>query len=160
MASMAMADLPVERSPMINSRWPRPMGIMESMALMPVCTRSVDGLADDDVGRHLLDRPGGGGVDRTFTVEGAAQGVDDAANQGIADGDFNNLAGGADPVAFFDHVGVAEDGRAHEVGLQVHGQAEDVVAEVQKLVGADALEALDAGDTVADLDHGTDVDEG
>ena len=38
MVSMARAVLPVCRSPMISSRWPRPMGIMESMALMPVCT--------------------------------------------------------------------------------------------------------------------------
>ena len=38
MVSMAMAVLPVERSPMMSSRWPRPMGIMASMALMPVCT--------------------------------------------------------------------------------------------------------------------------
>ncbi len=36
--SMAMAVLPVWRSPMISSRWPRPMGIIESMALMPVCS--------------------------------------------------------------------------------------------------------------------------
>ena len=37
MVSVAMVVLPVWRSPMINSRWPRPMGIMLSMALMPVC---------------------------------------------------------------------------------------------------------------------------
>ncbi len=36
--STAMAVLPVCRSPMISSRWPRPIGIIESMALMPVCT--------------------------------------------------------------------------------------------------------------------------
>jgi hypothetical protein len=38
MVSMAMVVLPVDRSPMISSRWPRPMGIMASMAMMPVCT--------------------------------------------------------------------------------------------------------------------------
>ncbi len=36
--SMAMAVLPVWRSPMISSRWPRPIGIIESMALRPVCS--------------------------------------------------------------------------------------------------------------------------
>ena len=36
--STPMVVLPVERSPMINSRWPRPMGIIASMAMMPVCT--------------------------------------------------------------------------------------------------------------------------
>jgi hypothetical protein len=36
--SMAIAVLPVWRSPMISSRWPRPIGIMASIALMPVCS--------------------------------------------------------------------------------------------------------------------------
>ena len=43
MVSDAMVVLPVWRSPMISSRWPRPMGIMESMALMPVCSGSLTG---------------------------------------------------------------------------------------------------------------------
>jgi hypothetical protein len=38
--SIAMAVLPVPRSPMMSSRWPRPIGIMASMALMPVCIGS------------------------------------------------------------------------------------------------------------------------
>src|SRR5574343_243673 len=37
-ASTATAVLPVWRSPMISSRWPRPTGTMESIALRPVCT--------------------------------------------------------------------------------------------------------------------------
>ncbi len=37
MASTATAVLPVWRSPMISSRWPRPTGTMASMALSPVC---------------------------------------------------------------------------------------------------------------------------
>ena len=36
MVSVAMVVLPVWRSPMMSSRCPLPMGIMESMALMPV----------------------------------------------------------------------------------------------------------------------------
>ncbi len=43
MVSTAMAVLPVWRSPMINSRWPRPMGIMASMALIPVWSGSFTG---------------------------------------------------------------------------------------------------------------------
>ena len=38
MVSTQMVVLPVERSPMISSRWPRPMGIMASMGMMPVWT--------------------------------------------------------------------------------------------------------------------------
>jgi hypothetical protein len=37
-ASIATAVLPVWRSPMISSRWPRPIGTMESIDFRPVCT--------------------------------------------------------------------------------------------------------------------------
>ena len=36
--SIATAVLPVWRSPMISSRWPRPIGTIESIAFRPVCT--------------------------------------------------------------------------------------------------------------------------
>jgi hypothetical protein len=39
--STPMAVLPVPRSPMISSRWPRPIGIMASMAFSPVCSGSL-----------------------------------------------------------------------------------------------------------------------
>ena len=38
LVSIAMTVLPVLRSPMMSSRWPRPTGIIASMALMPVCS--------------------------------------------------------------------------------------------------------------------------
>ena len=38
--STQTAVLPVLRSPMISWRWPRPIGVMASMALMPVCSGS------------------------------------------------------------------------------------------------------------------------
>src|SRR5215468_2117822 len=38
MVSKAIAVLPVCRSPMISSRCPRPMGVIASIALMPVCS--------------------------------------------------------------------------------------------------------------------------
>ena len=41
MVSMATAVFPVCLSPMISSLWPRPMGIMPSMALMPVWSGSL-----------------------------------------------------------------------------------------------------------------------
>ena len=41
--STAIVVLPVWRSPMISSRWPRPMGMRASMALMPVCSGSFTG---------------------------------------------------------------------------------------------------------------------
>ena len=41
--SIAIAVLPVWRSPMMSSRWPRPIGIIESIAFRPVCSGSVTG---------------------------------------------------------------------------------------------------------------------
>ena len=41
--SIAIDVLPVWRSPMISSRWPRPIGIIESIAFRPVCIGSVTG---------------------------------------------------------------------------------------------------------------------
>ena len=42
--SIAIVVLPVLRSPMINSRCPRPIGTMPSTALIPVCSGSCTGL--------------------------------------------------------------------------------------------------------------------
>src|SRR3989304_258676 len=42
--SMASVDFPVERSPMISSRWPRPIGIIASIALVPVWTGTLRAL--------------------------------------------------------------------------------------------------------------------
>src|SRR3954447_21956398 len=41
--SIAIAVLPVWRSPMISSRWPRPIGIIASIAFRPVCSGSFTG---------------------------------------------------------------------------------------------------------------------
>src|SRR5438067_1280286 len=42
--STASAVLPVERSPMMSSRCPRPIGVMESIALIPVWSGSFTSL--------------------------------------------------------------------------------------------------------------------
>ena len=55
-ASMPMAVLPVLRSPMISSRWPRPIGVMASMALMPVCSGSLHRLPLGDARGDDFDR--------------------------------------------------------------------------------------------------------
>ena len=56
--SIAMVVLPVARSPMISSRWPRPIGIIASIAMMPVCTGWLTRFALDDAGRDFFDRIG------------------------------------------------------------------------------------------------------
>ena len=57
---MAMAVLPVWRSPRINSRWPRPMGMSASMTMRPVWSgtvtgeRSMMGAQGRSMGRRLV----------------------------------------------------------------------------------------------------------
>ena len=53
--SIAIAVLPVWRSPMISSRWPRPIGIMRVDRLDPGLERLLHRLAVDDAGRDPLD---------------------------------------------------------------------------------------------------------
>ena len=56
--SIAIVVLPVWRSPMISWRWPRPIGVSESIALSPVCMRLVDALALHHRRRLQLQRRG------------------------------------------------------------------------------------------------------
>ena len=119
--------------------------------------RRIYRLAHHHVGGHLFHRAGAARVDGALAVQGTAQRVHHPADQGVAHGNFDNLAGGANLVTLLHGSGVAQDGRAHQVGLQVQGQSENLVAKVQQLVGAYPLETLDAGNAVAHLDHGAHV---
>src|SRR5437016_4580564 len=56
MVSSAMAVLPVLRSPMMSSRCPRPMGVIASIALMPVWSGSCTGLRETMPGAWISSR--------------------------------------------------------------------------------------------------------
>src|ERR1035437_9142624 len=71
--SMAMAVLPVPRSPMMSSRWPRPIGIMESIALMPVWSGSFTGWGAVVSGGLAFPLARVLGVDRTEPIYSTAQ---------------------------------------------------------------------------------------
>ena len=124
--SIATAVLPVWRSPMISSRWPRPIGTIESIDLRPVCTgwltdwRAITpGATFSMTSSHL-------GVDRALAVDRLAERVDDAADQLGADRHFEDAAGALDRVAFGDVLVLAQDHRADRVALEVERQAEGV----------------------------------
>ena len=155
--SIATAVLPVWRSPMISSRWPRPIGIIASMALMPVCSGSLTGWRSTTPGRETLDRVELGGVDRALAVDRLAERVHDAADQRLADRHRHDAAGALDLIAFLDLLVVAEEHGADVVLLEVERQADDVVRELEQLARHDPLEAVDAGDAVADGDDGADL---
>ena len=153
--SMATAVLPVWRSPMISSRWPRPMGISASMALMPVWTgvstdlRVMTPGATRSTGRVVVGRDG------ALAVERPAQRVDDAADQRDADRHLDDAARGLDRVAFLDVRVVAQDHGADGLLLEVEGHAHDAARGTPAAREASApCQAVDLGDAVADLDHG------
>src|ERR671919_74487 len=88
--STTSAVLPVWRSPMISSRWPRPIGIMESIALMPVWTGSFTGCrsttpgALNSSGRRslvLIGGPPGGALDLAHDLAGLLVGELDRGGQ-------------------------------------------------------------------------------
>src|SRR4051795_238036 len=101
--SIRIAVLPVERSPMISSRWPRPMFVIESIDLMPVWSgsftpwRSMTPGALNSSGRNSSvsigppppsGLPGGADLvrlDRPAAVERIAERVDDPAEERLAD---------------------------------------------------------------------------
>ena len=97
---MQIVVLPVERSPMISSRWPRPIGIIASIAMMPVCTGWLTGLRRMMPGASFSTGYATSLGDRALAVERLAERVDHAAEQALADRHLQQLAGGADFVAF------------------------------------------------------------
>ena len=157
--STPIAVLPVPRSPMISSRWPRPIGIIESIALRPVCSGSIDRLALDHARRLELERAVLGRLDRALAVERVAERVDDAAEQALADRHAHHLAGAADRLALLDVLPLAEERDADVVLLEVERDADDAVLELEPLERDAVLEAVDARDAVADLEDGADLGE-
>ncbi len=128
--SMAMAVLPVLRSPMISSRWPRPIGIIESMALMPVCSGSFTGWRSAMPGAlNSSGRRCGVSID-ALAVERPAERVDDAADHRLADRHREQLAGAPDLVALLDLQVVAEDDDADRALFEVEHLAHGAVREL------------------------------
>ena len=112
------------------------------------------GLAGDDAGSLDLDTGRSQCVDGALAVDGLAEGVDDAAERALADGNVHDGAGALDRVAFEDVAIVTEDDDADVVLLKVEGHAAETAGEVDHLAGLHVVEAVDAGDTVPDGDDG------
>src|SRR5262245_45571181 len=101
-----------------------------------------------DVDASLLFR-----LDRPLAVDGIAERIDHAAEQRLADRDLDDSAGAPDGVAFADVAVVAEDHDADIVHFEVERHAARAVGKLDHLAGLDLVEAIDAGDAVADRKH-------
>src|SRR4051794_18330730 len=115
--------------------------------------RLVHRLARNDAGRLDVDAHALVGLDRTLAVDRVAERVDDAAEQALADRRVDDGAGALDGLAFLDLAVGAEDHDADVVGFEVQRHAAGAVLELDHFTGLDVVEAVDAGNAVADGQH-------
>ena len=155
--SRQTAVLPVWRSPMISWRWPRPIAIMASIALMPVCIGSLTGWRCTTVGAcsSRARRPSASIGPRPSI--GLPSGSTTRPRKRVADGDREDLAGAAHRLALLDLANVAEEDDTDLADVEVQGEAEEAVLELQQLVGHRRVETLDARDAVTGLHDATDL---
>ena len=92
--------------------------------------------------------------DVALAVERAAERIDDPAEQLLADRDLEQVAGALGRVALGDLLPLAEQHGADVVGLEVQRESGHVVRQLEHLERLAVLEAVDAGDAVADREHG------
>ena len=153
---MATVVLPVLRSPMISSRWPRPIGVMASIALMPVCSGSCTGLRPMMPGAWISTRRWMPPTISPLPSIGSPSALTTRPSIASPTGTREDAAGGLHGLAFLDAVGVAEDDGADRVLVEVQGQADGAVLELEQLVHGAVGQAADAGDAVADLGDAAD----
>ena len=88
---------------------------------------------------------------------GSPSAFDHATEQGVADDDLEDAAGGPHRLALLDVADLAEDDGADRLLVEVQRQAERAALELEQLVDRRVREARHAGDAVADLDDPADL---
>ena len=89
----------VWRSPI--SRWPRPIGTIESMAINPVCNGWFTGKRSITPGSDALNRAALCRIDGTLAVNRLSQGIHHAPNHRLADRDLHDTSSAPDFIALF-----------------------------------------------------------
>ncbi len=144
---------------MISSRWPRPIGIIESIALRPVCSGSFTGWrlitpgALNSSGRRSVASIG------PSPSSGFPSGSTTRPSMPSPTGTLmtSPVRRTGSPSAIV--LPLAEERGADVVLLEVEGDADDAVLELEPLERDAVLEPVDAGDAVADLEDGADLGE-
>ncbi len=152
-----MAVLPVWRSPMMSSRWPRPIGISASTALRPVAIGSCTDLRGMIPGAFTSTRA------RCVVLIGPLPSI--GLPSASTTRPRSSLPTGTSTMApvrltvwpSLMSRSVAENHDADIVGLEVERHAAHAVLEFDHLAGLDIVESVDAGDAVADRQHLTDL---
>ena len=157
--SIAIAVLPVWRSPMISSRWPRPIGIIESIAFSPVSIGSLTGWRWTTPGALCSAGRVSVVLISPLPSSGLPSGSTIRPEQLLADRDLEQPLGPPDRVALDDLLPFAEQHRADVVGLEVQRQGGHVVGQLEHLERHAVLKPVDPGDAVGDREHGPDLGE-
>src|SRR5438876_321579 len=110
-------------------------------------------LARNDAGRLDVDAHTLVGLDRALAVNRIAERIDHAAEQALANGRVDDGAGALDGLAFLDLAVGAENNDTDVIGFEVQRHAAGAVLELDHFTGLDVVEAVDAGNAVADGQH-------
>jgi hypothetical protein len=132
--STATVVLPVWRSPMMSWRWPRPIGVIASTALRPVCSGSCTDLRWTTFGACSSSARRPSAMSPRPSI-GCSERVDHATEEGVADGNREDLARALDLLALLDAGEVTEDDDTDLVDVEVQRDAQRAVLELQQLVG-------------------------
>src|SRR6185437_11244394 len=121
--------------------------------LQPGRHRLMHRFARNDAGRLDVDASPVLGRDRPLAVDRVAERIDHAAEQTLTDRYLDDGAGALDGLAFLDFAVAAENHDADIVVLEVERHAAHAALELDHLAGLHVVEAVDAGDAVADRQH-------
>src|SRR5690606_7643772 len=92
-----------------------------------------------------------------LAVDGLAQGVDDATQEAVATRHREDLTGGLHRLAFGDLVDLTEHHGADGLFVEVEGETDGPVLELEHLVDRAVGKTRNTGDAVADLEHAADL---
>ena len=150
-----MAVFPVCRSPKINSRWPRPMGMSASMTVRPVWRGTDDGRPVHDGRSGTFDGQPLGRGHGPLVIERPPERVDDASHEIIAHGNVHDSPRPLDFIAFRVQVKrvVAQQYDAEFVIVHVERDAEYMARETLRVPRIPRWEArTPCSDTCGDTD--------
>ena len=96
--------------------------------------RLADRFAFDDARRNFFDRVARFASNGTFAIEWLAKSVDDPAQKSFANGNLEQLAGGADLLAFANLAPVAQNDGADFGFFEIEREADDAAAEIDHFI--------------------------
>src|SRR5262249_59814177 len=94
--------------------------------------------------------------DWTTFIDRIAEHVDHAADECLADRHFHNASGSFYEIAFANGLKLTKQHRTDFVFFEVQREATNVVWKLEQLAGHYLFQAVQLGDSVTDLDYGSD----